>query len=125
PVGAEDQDLSWRAAKASCILMYDFDIRVVHNDQHADLMALCNRLERGATGVVYFARKNPDAPTPEMLTANGPLARGDSPRTVARKLSRDLMSRPLALVLAHRVVGVVERARPTGGWPLEYLYRAV
>ena len=37
PVGAEDQDLTWRAAKAGCLLVYDYDIRVIHNDQHSDL----------------------------------------------------------------------------------------
>lgn len=125
PVGAEDQDLSWRAARVGCELIYDFDIRVIHNDQHADLTALCNRLERGATGVVYFTRKNPDAPPAEMVAVNGPIRRGDSLRTVVRKTSRDILSRRLPLAIAHRVVGLVELARPNGGWPLESLYRAV
>jgi GT2 family glycosyltransferase len=125
PVGAEDQDLSWRAAKAGCLLVYDYDIRVIHNDQHSDLVSLCRRQERGAIGTVYFARKNPDAPTPSMLTMNGPVRREDSARAVVRKLSRALLSRGFPLALAHRVVRVVELARPNGGWPLDYLYRAV
>ena len=125
PVGAEEQDLAWRAAKAGCLLGYDFDIRVIHNDQHSDLMALCNRQERGAIGRVYFARKNPDAPVPPMITMNGPVSRDDSARTIARKLSRSLLSARVPLALAHRVVGLVERARPSGGWPLEYMYRAI
>jgi GT2 family glycosyltransferase len=125
PVGAEDQDLTWRAARAGCALVYDFDIRVIHNDQHSDLNALCRRIERGAMGTVYFSRKNPDAPAAEMLTLNGPVRSGDSVRTVVRKLSRDLMSRRLSLALAHRVVVLVELARSSGGWPLEFLYRAV
>jgi GT2 family glycosyltransferase len=125
PVGAEDQDLTWRAAKAGCVLVYDYDIRVIHNDQHSDLISLCRRQERGAIGTVYFARKNPDAPAFAMLTMNGPVRRGDSARAVVRKLSRDLLSRRVPLATAHRLVGLVERARPKGGWPLEFLYRAV
>ena len=125
PVGAEDQDLTWRAAKAGCLLVYDYDIRVIHNDQHTDFVSLCRRQERGAIGTVYFARKNPDAPAFAMLTLNGPVRREDSVRAVVRKLSRSLLSRPLPLAVARGVVRLVERARPNGGWPLEYLYRAV
>jgi GT2 family glycosyltransferase len=125
PVGAEDQDLTWRAARDGCLLVYDFGITVIHNDQHADLAALCRRMERGAMGTVYFSRKNPEAPAAEMLTLNGPVQRGDSARAIARKLSRDVLSRGAPLAIAHRVVGLVERVRPNGGWPLEFLYRAV
>jgi GT2 family glycosyltransferase len=125
PVGAEDQDLTWRAAKAGCLLVYDYDIPVIHNDQHSDLISLCRRQERGAIGTVYFARKNPDAPAFSMLIVNGPVGREDSARAVGRKLSRALLSRGVPLALAHRLVRVVELARPNGGWPLEFLYRAV
>ena len=125
PVGAEDQDLAWRAAKAGCLLIYDFDIRVIHNDQHSDLVALCMRQERGAIGTVYFARKNPDAPDAPMLTLNGPVRRDDSLRTLMRKLSRALMSQSIPLAFAHRLVLLAEQIRPNGGWPLEFLYRGV
>jgi GT2 family glycosyltransferase len=125
PVGAEDQDITWRAARAGYRLVYDYDIRIVHNDQHSDLAALCVRQERGAIGLVYFARKNPDAPAFPMLRLNGPVHREDPPRVVLRKLSRSLLSRRFPLALAHWVVRVVELARPNGGWPLEQLYRAV
>jgi GT2 family glycosyltransferase len=30
PVGAEDQDLTWRASRDGCLLVYDFDIKVIH-----------------------------------------------------------------------------------------------
>jgi hypothetical protein len=125
PVGAEDQDLAWRAARAGCVLVYDFDIRVIHNDQHSDLASLCMRQERGAIGTVYFARKNPDAPAPVMLAMNGPVRKDDQPRTVVRKLSRTALSRRVPLAVAHRTIRLVERLRPNGGWPLEYMYRAV
>ena len=76
-------------------------------------------------GTVYFVRKNPDAPVFSMLTMNGPVRREDSARAVVRKLSRALLSRPISLTLAHSLVKVAETARPNGGWPLEFLYRAV
>jgi hypothetical protein len=107
------------------VLVYDFDIRVIHNDQHSDLASLCMRQERGAIGTVYFARKNPDAPAAVMLAMNGPVRRDDRPRTVVRKLSRAALSRRVPLAVAHQTVRLVERLRPNGGWPLEYMYRAV
>jgi GT2 family glycosyltransferase len=125
PVGAEDQDLTWRAARAGQLLVYDYDIRIIHNDQHADLAALCRRQERGAVGTVYFARKNPDSPDFPMVTLNGPVRRGDSARVIARKLSRDVLSRRIPLALLHRAVRAVEVARANGGWPLESMYRAI
>jgi GT2 family glycosyltransferase len=125
PVGAEDQDLTWRAARADYLLVYDYDIRVINNDQHSGLIALCRRQERGAVGTVYFARKNPDAGNFPMLAVNGPVRREDSARIVVRKLSRAFLSRRGPLMLAHHLVRAVELARPNGGWPLEFLYRAL
>ena len=125
PVGAEDQDLCWRAGAAGAVVVRDHDIRVVHNDQHRDLFSLCQREERGAIGIVYLARKHPDFPPPTSLKLNGPLQRADSPRLAVRKILRSAMTRPIALAAAHRLVRAVEIARPRGGWPLEYLYRAI
>lgn len=125
PVGAEDQDLAWRARKAGCTLVYDYAIRVIHNDQHADFEALCRRQERSATGVVYFVRKHGDAPRTPMVELNGPPSPSDRPRILLRKVSRSLLSRSIPLRLAHRLVKVVEMMRPSGGWPLEFLYNAI
>ena len=125
PVAAEDQDLTWRAGRAGCILVYDYDIGVIHNDQHRDLSALCRRQERAAVGVAYFTAKNPDAPPAPLLRLNGPVRRGDSARVIARKLSRAALSQPVSLALAHRVVAGAERLRPEGGRPLEFLYDAL
>lgn len=125
PVGAEDQDLTWRARRAGFTLVYDYDIRVLHNDQHPDLVALCRRQERAAIGIAYFVGKNPDAPPVPMLDLNSRLRVGDSPGAIVRKVTRDALSRPAALALAHRLVRAAERARPGGGWPLEFLYDAV
>src|SRR4051812_29988645 len=121
PVGAEDQDFTWRAARAGCVLVYDYDIRIIHNDQHADFLALCRRQERGAVGSVYFTRKHADAPAWPALTLNGPVRGDDSPGVVVRKLSRSLLSRRVPLAVGHRVVRLVELIRPNGGWPLEAL----
>lgn len=125
PVGAEDQDLCWRAHQAGAAIVRDDRIRVVHNDQHADLRGLSAREERGAVGLVYLARKHPDFPAPDSLLLNGPLRRNDPPRLAARKLLRSAMSSPISLAVAHRLIRGVEVVRPHGGWPLDYLYRAV
>jgi GT2 family glycosyltransferase len=125
PVGAEDQDLCWRARSAGAVVVRDHDIRVIHNDQHRDLVSLCHREERGAIGIVYMTRKHPDFPTPASLELNGPLRLTDPPRLATRKLVRSAMTRPIALAAAHRLIHAVETVRPRGGWPLEYLYRAI
>ena len=124
-IGAEDQDLCWRARRAGCAIVHDYDIRLIHNDQHRDLRAICRREENGAVGIVCLARKHPDFPQPSTIELNGPLRRNDSPRLALRKLVRATLTRPIPLALAHRVVRGVELVRPNGGWPLEYLYRAL
>lgn len=125
PVGAEDQDLTWRARAAGAVILRDHSIQVVHKDRHRDLRSLCHREERGAVGTVYMARKHPDFPQPTSLELNGPLQGTDSPRLVARKIVRGAMAQSAGLKLAHWLVKKVELVRPEGGWPLEYLYRAV
>jgi GT2 family glycosyltransferase len=125
PVGGEDQDLTWRAHRAGYKLVYDSSICVIHNDQHSDLRALCRRQERAAIGSVCFAAKNPDLPVPTLIELNGPLRRGDDPLVMMRKVSRTAVSSRAVLALAHRLVSTVERLRPSGGWPLEFLYGAI
>ena len=125
PVGAEDQDLCWRARAAGCAIVHDYDIRVIHNDQHVDLLALCKREERGAVGAVCLARKHPELPAPPALALNGPLSASDRPRVVIRKLVRSVLSQPLALRAARRLVAVAEAVHPDGGRPLMWLYRSV
>lgn len=125
PVGAEDQDLCWRALAAGHEVVYDLNIRTIHNDQHRDLLALCRREERGAIGIVCLTRKHADFPRPRTLALNGPLRRTDKPRVVIRKLTRSILITPPALWVAHRLVSAMERLRPDGGWPLEFLYRAL
>jgi GT2 family glycosyltransferase len=124
-IGGEDHDLCIRARKAGAIVVLDSDIPVIHNDQHASLISICRRQERGAVGAVCIARKHPDLPAPPSLALNGPVRRGDPAQVVVRKLARAALSHPVSLALAHRVVALAERLRPRGGWPLEVLYRAL
>jgi GT2 family glycosyltransferase len=125
PVGAEDQDLTWRARRAGCTLIYDYNIRGTHNDQHRDVIELCRRVERAAVGTVYFSSKNPDAARPAMLDLNGPLRRGDNPRLVARKLTRSLLSQRAPLFLAEEIVRFGEKVMPRGGPVLDWLFNAL
>lgn len=125
PVGGEDQDLCWRARAVGCALIYDYGIRVIHNDQHRDLMALCRREERGAIGLVCLVRKHPDFPRPAALELNGPLRRRDSVPAAIRKLSRSALSAAPALWVAHRVIRAAEKLRPHGGDGLDLLYRSI
>jgi GT2 family glycosyltransferase len=125
PVGAEDQDLTWRARQAGCTLIYDYRIQAVHNDQHRDPGDLRRRIERAAVGTVYFSCKNRDAPRPVMVEINGPIRRDDTPRLIARKLTRSFLSHRIPLRVLEEVVRVSERLMPHGGRTLEWLYNAL
>jgi GT2 family glycosyltransferase len=125
PVGAEDQDLTWRARQAGCTLIYDFHIQAIHNDQHRDPSDLRRRIERSAVGTVYFTYKHPDAPRLAMVDLNGPMRPGDSPRVIVRKLTRSLLSQRLPLLLIENGVRAGERLMPDGGRTLEWLYNAL
>lgn len=125
PVGAEDQDLTWRARQAGCSLIYDFHIQAIHNDQHRDPSDLRRRIERGAVGTVYFTYKNPDAPRPAMVDLNGPIRPGDTPRVIVRKLTRSMLSQRFPLLLIEKGVRVGEKLMPHGGRRLEWLYNAL
>jgi GT2 family glycosyltransferase len=125
PVGAEDQDLCWRAQALGCTIVHDYSIKVVHNDQHRDLLSLCRREERGAVGIVCLSKKHADFPAPEALALNGPIRSGDSPRVLARKIVRSTLSRSLPLWFAHRLVRLLEAVQPSGGRLLDFCYRGI
>ncbi|TMK39847.1 MAG: glycosyltransferase [Actinobacteria bacterium] len=121
--GAEDHDFARRARQAGCTIVHDYDIRVLHLDEHRDLHAYCRRQERSAITAVYLARKYPDQLNEPIINRNAPLRRGDSVRVSARKITRALLSHRISLAIAHLIVGAIELLRPKGGWPLEVAYR--
>lgn len=106
--GAEDQDLSTRAARAGFPLIRNYDIKALHADPRTTLRQFCEREERGAHTVVALGRKSPEYLGD--FRDNGPVASDDRPALVAKKLAKSLLSRPRLLAMLHRLVDWLERA---------------
>ena len=123
--GCEDQELSHRAVRAGCRLVYDRRIRLVHNDRRLDLHQFCQRQQRGACSAVYLARRHPEEYAGRPLMAeNGPLRRSDPRRIFVKKLVKQALTWPPSLATVHAGVRALELAAP-GSRLLQRLYWSV
>ena len=88
PVGCEAQDFSYRASRAGFQFVYNYDIRLHHNDRRVTLEQFCARQERGAVTAVYLARKHPQryAERP-LITENLPISDRDPSASSSRRSS--------------------------------------
>jgi glycosyltransferase involved in cell wall biosynthesis len=106
--GAEDQDLSARAAREGLRLIRNYDIKSLHDDARINFRQLCQREERGSQTMVPLGRK-----FPEYLgdfRKNGPITRDDPPAVAAKKLVKFLFSRAGSLAVLHLFVDRLERS---------------
>ena len=123
--GAEDQDLSLRARAAGCRLVLDTHNLCLHNDHHADLAAYCRRERRSAQTMPFLVARHPARYAQSVyVRENRPLAYGDGPGLVAKKLVKSALSHPAALAGLGRVLTLLERVRAPAP-VLERLYRAL
>ena len=106
--GAEDQDLSTRAARAGLPLIRNYDIKALHADPRTTLRQFCEREERGAHTVVALGRKSLEHLGD--FRDNEPIASDDRPALDAKKLAKSLLSRPRLLAMLHCLVDWLERA---------------
>jgi GT2 family glycosyltransferase len=114
--GCEDQELSLRAKAAGCRLVYDYAMRVLHNDGRLTLKQFCERQRRGALTAVLLALKHPSqCGDRAIVLENGPLRRGDSASLAAKKVIKRLLSTPPAHALLDASITVLEKWRPRGG----------
>lgn len=112
--GYEDQELSFRAVQAGCLLLYDRRIGLVHNDQRLTLHQFCERQRRGACTAVYLAKRHPrEFGGRPIITENGPIARQDALPVVLKKLVKRLMTWGPALRSVHAGVAALERLAPS------------
>jgi GT2 family glycosyltransferase len=116
--GAEDQDLSARAARAGLRLLRHHGIRLLHDDRHATLRQFALRQQRGAHTVLALVRNFPQFHG--QFYRNERLSRRDSPALVARKCAKSLLSAPPALATLHGLAGALERVGAPDRllWPL-------
>jgi GT2 family glycosyltransferase len=111
--GYEDQELSYRAVRAGCPLVYDRRIQLVHNDQRSTLLQFGARQRRGACSAVYLAHRHPaEFGELRVVVENGPLKRSDPPRRLAKKLVKSGVSTATALRVVHAGVRLLERVAP-------------
>jgi GT2 family glycosyltransferase len=108
--GAEDQEFSYRARAAGCLLLRDPSIRLLHNDARVTLADFCRREERSARTIPYLARRYPEAEAAvSYARANGPIARGDGIQLTLRKLAKRALAAPPIHRLLRSGVSVLER----------------
>jgi GT2 family glycosyltransferase len=122
--GAEDADFSARARAGGALLVLDDSIRLRHNDQHATFAQFCARERRSAaTRAVLYQLGTGDPAAAEFAAVNGPVARRDGPRRVAKKTAKWALGAPGVI---DAVTGAVTAVEPVlGDRALAPLYRAV
>jgi GT2 family glycosyltransferase len=110
--GAEDQEFSYRARDAGCLLLRDPSIRLLHNDARVTLEDFCRREERSAGTIPHLARRYPQAPAAlSYAHSNGPVARHDGIRLAGMKLAKQLLAHEPVLRALRAGVTAVERLR--------------
>jgi GT2 family glycosyltransferase len=108
--GAEDQEFSYRALEAGCVLVRDPSIRLLHNDSRVTLEGFCRREERSASTVPVLARRYPDAPAAlSYRAANARISRSDTPALAFKKLVKAATAREPILGLMRSTIGGLER----------------
>jgi hypothetical protein len=94
-------------------VLYDPENVAIHQDWATTLPRYCERQRAYAISDVRLWRRHADAsPRARLIAANGPIARGDSPRRVARKLLRGALAIPPARALLLGLAAAAERVAP-------------
>ena len=123
--GAEDQDFCRRVWLAGGEVVLDYDIGVIHNDQHRDFASYCRRQERSAVTTVCLAAKYPEVFDEPMLRLNGPVRAGDPLRVVVRKLSRGVLTHSSITQALLTITRLLERLRLNDQRLIGRVYRSV
>jgi GT2 family glycosyltransferase len=111
--GAEDQDLSLRAAQLGVTLLMNHHVRLLHNDRRLSLREFCLRQERGAVSAALVAVKHPgDRSKEQLMRFNGRVEPGDPIDLRLRKYIKQLLATEPSLALLHSASDVIERVSP-------------
>lgn len=118
--GREDQEFSIRAARVGFRFIYDFDMRIWHNDHVLNLRQFCERKRRDAITLSLLALKYPERWLDQpMVIENQTISLEDSPKLMLKKVAKKVLSVRPALVAAHVMIAVAERV----GSPDRLLHR--
>lgn len=111
--GCEDRELALRARAQGLRVLYDPENVAVHQDWATTLPRYCERQRAYAISDVRLWRRHGAAsPRAELIAANAPVARGDGPRRVARKLVRSALSLAPGRALLLGLASACERLVP-------------
>jgi glycosyltransferase involved in cell wall biosynthesis len=114
--GAEDQDLSMRAAELGLPRLIDHENRVRHMETRLDFSRFCDREERGAHTYAVLARKFPEtAGRSELARANDPRGAGEGLGARAKLWIKRVLGVSPSLWLLHGLVRTLELARLPDG----------
>lgn len=123
--GREDQEFSIRAAAAGFRFVYDYDMRIWHNDHRLSFRQFCERKRRDALTLSLLALKYParwrDQP---MVVENKPISSKDSPKLMVKKAIKKALSTTPCLAAAQGIVGATERLK-AGDHVLHKLYWSI
>jgi GT2 family glycosyltransferase len=111
--GYEDQEFSYRAVEAGCLLVYDQRIRLLHNDQRLTFAQFCQRQQRGAGTAVHLACRHPgEFSVRPLIIENCRTTRSDPPGLILKKTMKRGLSTGPALASIHAGIQLLERAAP-------------
>jgi GT2 family glycosyltransferase len=111
--GCEDRELALRARARGVRMLYDPENVAIHQDWATTLPRYCERQRAYAISDVRLWRRHGAAsPRAGLIAANAPVARGDGPRRVARKLLRGALATAPARALLMGLASGAERLAP-------------
>src|ERR1700683_610480 len=123
--GAEDHEFSLRARLAGHPLLLDPRIRCIHDDDWLTLADCCRREERNASGMPLLARRHPNEyMASAYVRENTPIAVGDPPSLMAKKLGKQVLASEPTLTWLRRLTEALGRL-PVPERLLWRIYRVV
>ena len=107
--GCEDQEFSARAATMGYKFVYDYELKLWHNDHRLNLQQFGERQRRGAITKVLMAVKSPAEAAHPIIVENSSVKTGEGWRMTMKKISKKLLSNPVSLNLLLSAVNFLER----------------
>ena len=106
--GCEDHEFVIRARKLGYKFIYDFDLKLLHNDHRISVEQFGERQRRGAITKVLIAHKQPEEEADHpLITENDFIRRGEPFKLSAKKALKKTLATPpafAALITATRVL---------------------
>lgn len=111
--GFEDQEFSLRAKRSGFRFIYDFELKLWHNDHRLTLKQFCDRQRRGAITAALMAVKHPEerANSP-LIIENCKIQVTDSVTLILKKVVKSILATKIGIFLFHWLIRLVELLLP-------------